>query len=74
MNNPGELYEMYRPIGEWDNREYIFIIHKNGKQYGYIKNHNKQARYQHSPHVSGMKFVGYIQREEFEKIIFVDLL
>ena len=56
-----------------DTREYLVIVFKDGKSYGYLKQDSKIRR-QHMPQIHGMYFVGYMKEAAFEKMIFVDLI
>jgi len=73
MKNVYELYTSQQTYN--DNTEYVIVIHKNGKRYGYKKRWNKpQAVYQHNPDTAGLKFTSYLTENTFQEMIFLDLL
>jgi len=77
-NNPSKpIYELFRPYPNYryhDARQYMVIVQKDGKRYGYIKLHGESAKYVANPHTGGLKFCGYMKEKAFEEMIFVDLL
>jgi len=77
MKSSKPIYEFYRPYPYArykDSREYLVIVQKEGKRYGYIKHRGESAKYVPQPYNSGLMFCGYMKEKDFEEMIFVDLL
>ena len=74
LNTSKPLYLLYHPYSQYmDTREYLVVVHKDGKTFGYLKQ-NGWVRRQHMPQTHDMHFVGYMKEAAFEKMIFVDLI
>jgi len=73
MKTQNGVYKLYYPSSEYSANEYLIVIYKDGKRYGYLKT-NGIVKKQHAPNTKGMHFVGYIKESVFNDMLFIDML